>query len=207
MVAAQSAFSVQPADGFVGAAAGGDLAARSDETLLKAIAAGHQQAMRALYQRHSTPVYRFARRLVGDDAAAEDVTSEVFLDVWRRAGTFDGRSKVSTWLLAIARHKALDAARRRAFVPLDRAMRDRTEDGADDPEIVTHKKQVGAALRQCLARLSPAHREVVDLVYYHEKSVDEVAQIICVSPNTVKSRMFYARSHLSRMLADARLAS
>ena len=84
---------------------------RSDDDLIAAIACGDPQAMRLLYERHSLRVYRFACRLLSDRTAAEDVVREVFLDVWRNAGTFAGRSQVSSWLLAIARNKAIQTVR------------------------------------------------------------------------------------------------
>src|SRR4051812_8376179 len=85
----------------------------SDEALIERIADRDQLAMRALFGRHRTTLYRWLVRLVGDAALAEDLLSEVFLDVWRQAAVFEGRSSVSTWLLAIARYKALSARRRR----------------------------------------------------------------------------------------------
>ena len=65
--------------------------------------------MRTLFARHQTRIYRFVLRLLKNEAAAEDVVSEVFLDVWRQAGRFEGRSTVSTWLLSVARFKAISA--------------------------------------------------------------------------------------------------
>jgi len=73
------------------------------------IAAGDRVAMRVLYARHHLRVYRFLLRIVNDAAAAEDLTSDAFLDVWKNAGRFEGRSQVSTWILSIARYKALAA--------------------------------------------------------------------------------------------------
>src|ERR1700674_1953989 len=85
----------------------------SDKALIARIAGGDQLAMRTLFVRHQTALYRWLRRIVRDEALAEDLLSEVFLDVWRQAASFQGRSSVATWLLAIARHKALSARRRR----------------------------------------------------------------------------------------------
>src|SRR5262245_56689699 len=76
-----------------------------DEVLIRRIANGDPLAMQVLYARYHVRVFRFAVRLVRDEATAEDVISEVFLDVWRQAGRFEGRSMVSTWLLAIARSR------------------------------------------------------------------------------------------------------
>src|SRR5215475_6180029 len=84
-----------------------------DEVLIGRIANGNRLAMQVLYARYHVRVFRFVVRLVRDEATAEDVISEVFLDVWRQAGRFEGRSTVSTWWLAIARFKAISSLRRR----------------------------------------------------------------------------------------------
>src|SRR5436305_1789852 len=122
----------------------------SDQALVEKIAGGDRLAMQALFGRHHVRVYRFVLRLVGDSTVAEDVVSEVFLDVWRQAGRFEARSQVSTWLLAIARFKALSALRRRKEVEIDDATAAAIPDSADDPEIVAQKKDRGAVLRECL---------------------------------------------------------
>jgi RNA polymerase sigma-70 factor (ECF subfamily) len=172
----------------------------SDELLIARIAEGDRLAMQVLFARHHVRVYRFVLRFVRNEALAEDLISEVFLDVWRQAGKFEGRSAVSTWLLSIARFKALSALRRKQDEELDDETAAAIEDHADDPEVALAKKDKGALLRECLSALSAEHREVVDLVYYHEKSVEEVAAIVGIPEATVKTRMFYARKKLSELL-------
>ena len=174
----------------------------SDEVLIARIADGDRLAMQVLFARHHVRVYRFVLRLVRNEATAEDLISEVFLDVWRQAGRFEGRSAVSTWMLSIARFKALSVLRRRTDDELDDAMAEQIEDQADDPETTLAKKDKGSVLRECLTRLSAEHREVIDLVYYHEKSVEEVAGITGIPEATVKTRMFYARKKLSELLKE-----
>src|SRR5437870_13493956 len=93
--------------------------ATSDEELIGRIASGDRLAMQVLFARHHVRVYRFVLRLVRDQTVAEDLINEVFLDVWRQANRFEARSAVSTWLLAIARFKALSALRRRPDEELD----------------------------------------------------------------------------------------
>src|SRR3954449_6232891 len=95
----------------------------SDESLIKRIAGGDKLAMQVLYTRHHVRVFRFVVRLVHDESMAEDLISEVFLDVWRQANRFEGRSQVSTWLLAMARNKALSALRRRSTEKWTRKLR------------------------------------------------------------------------------------
>jgi RNA polymerase sigma-70 factor (ECF subfamily) len=175
----------------------------SDEMLIRRIAQRDQLAMRTLFGRHRVPLYRWLLRLVGDEALAEDLLSDVFLDVWRQAAAFEARSSVSTWLLAIARHKALSARRRRLDAELDETIAASVADPADDPEAVLQNKTRADLLRHSSARLSPDHREVIDLVYFHGKSVKEVARIIGIATATVKTRMFYARKKLAEFVATA----
>ena len=174
----------------------------SDETLIRAIAAGDRRAMQALYARYSVRIYRFVLRLTNDRSLAEDIASEVFIDVWRGAEGFKVKSQVSTWMLAIARHKALSALRRRSDERLDENAT-AIADPADDAETTVHKRERSAVLQHCLSQLSTLHREVLDLVYYHEKSVDEVAEIVGAPANTVRTRMFYARKRMQTLLEAA----
>ena len=174
--------------------------ATSDEVLIGRIASGDRLAMQVLFARHHVRVYRFILRLVREETKAEDLISEVFLDVWRQADRFEGRSAVSTWLLAIARFKALSALRRRPDEELDEEAAEAIEDPSDDPEETLAKKDKSAVIRKCLEGLSADHREIIDLVYYHEKSVEEVAEIVGIPENTVKTRMFYARKKLAELV-------
>jgi RNA polymerase sigma-70 factor (ECF subfamily) len=175
----------------------------SDEALIGRIASGDRLAMQVLFARHHVRVYRFVLRLVRDESVAEDLISDVFLDVWRQAGRFEGRSAVPTWLLAIARFKALTALRRKPDEELDEEAAEAIEDQSDDPEVTLAKRDKSAAIRKCLTGLSAEHREIIDLVYYHEKSVEEVAEIVGIPQNTVKTRMFYARKRLAELLKAA----
>lgn len=175
--------------------------ATSDETLIGLVADGDNDAMRVLFARHNVHVFRFLLRFVADRASAEDLLNEVFIDVWRHAGRFEGRSRVLTWILAIARYKALASLRRPSFDKLDEDCSEMIEDPADDPETVVQKTDRNAILQDCLRQLSSAHREVVDLVYYHERSIDEVAEIIGLPQNTVKTRVFYARKRMAELMS------
>jgi RNA polymerase sigma-70 factor (ECF subfamily) len=176
--------------------------ATSDEVLLQLVADGDKDAMRVLFARHNVRVFRFLTRIVGNEATAEDLLNEVFLEVWRNAGRFEARSQVSTWILAIARFKALAAMRRRQHDELDDEASEMIEDTADDPELAMQKTERSALLQQCLKQLSIAHRQVVDLVYYHEQSIEEVAEIIGVPASTVKTRVFYARKRIAELMAE-----
>jgi RNA polymerase sigma-70 factor, ECF subfamily len=173
-----------------------------DQELIRLIAGNDKNAMRVLFGRHNVRVFRFVVRIVGNQEMAEDLVNEVFLEVWRNAGRFEARSQVTTWILAIARNKAIAALRRRPNTVNDDNVMAAMEDPSDGPEVAMQKSDRSAILRDCLAQLSPAHREIIDLVYYHERSAGEVAKIIRVPVNTVKTRMFYARKHLAELMAE-----
>jgi len=175
--------------------------ATSDEVLIGLVAKGDKDAMRLLFGRHNVRVFRFLIRMVGNEATAEDLLNEVFVHVWRTAERFEARSQVSTWILGIARYKALTALRSRSFDELEDEVAESIEDSSDDPETLMQKTERCAILQACLSQLSSAHREVVDLVYYHEQSIEEVARIIGVPQNTVKTRVFHARKRIAELMA------
>jgi len=173
----------------------------TDAALIEAVAGGDRGAMQALYARHHVRVYRFLLRLTNDASLAEELVSDVFFAVWRNAASFSGKSEPSTWMLAIARHKAFSALKRRPHERLTDEMANAIVDPADGAQAMIERDDRSAAIQACLARLSPDHREVIDLVYYHDKSVEEVAEITGVPRSTVKTRMFYARKCLAKLLA------
>src|SRR5881275_1896121 len=158
--------------------------ATSDDMLLESIADGNRTSMHILYCRHNVRVYRFILRIVRDATTAEDLVSQVFLDVWRTAGQFQRR-----------------------FEDIDQEDVRQIADGCDTPETSLDRSDTSAILRACVQKLSPAHREIINLVYYHEKSVEEVGQIIGIPQSTVKTRMFYARKQLAELLKGAGIDS
>src|SRR5947208_10245187 len=145
--------------------------ATSDEMLLESIAQGDRHSMHVLYSRHNVRVYRFVLRMVRDVTTAEDLVSQVFLDVWRTARQFQGRAQVSTWLLSIARFKALTALRQRRHEDIDQENVLDIADAADTPEASLDRSNTSAILRPCVAKLSPAHREMINRVHYDQESV------------------------------------
>jgi RNA polymerase sigma-70 factor (ECF subfamily) len=177
--------------------------ASSDASLMERIARGDRLAMEVFYARHHVRVFRFVQRLVQDQSTAEDLISEVFLEVWRHADRFEGRSTVSTWVLGIARFKALSTLRRRPVESWDEQTAKVIEDPADNPAIALEKKDTSMVIRRCLSALPARHREIIDLAYYHGKSLDEVAEIVGIPKNTVKTRMLRARMRLAGLLRGA----
>jgi RNA polymerase sigma-70 factor (ECF subfamily) len=168
----------------------------SDLEVLKQIANGDKRGLEMLYNRHSERTFKFLLRLTENRSAAEDLTHDVFLEVWKSAKRFEGRSSVATWILSIARHKALDSRRRQRTLT-EHDLPGRAE---PSPEVTVMQASSSDYMRECLATLSQEHREIIDLVYYHEKSVKEVSEILDIPEATVKTRMFYARKKLKEML-------
>jgi RNA polymerase sigma-70 factor (ECF subfamily) len=156
--------------------------------LIARIASGDRVAMRMLCARYQTPLYRWLMRLVKHEALAEELLNEIFLDVWRQAGPFG--TSVSTWLFASARRAALAAPQRRTT--------------AQDRVVVAAPAAPdrAARIRHSLPKLSPEHGEVLDLAYYHRKSIEDVAAILDIPKATVMARMDAARQGLAA-LAEA----
>jgi RNA polymerase sigma-70 factor (ECF subfamily) len=175
--------------------------ATSDEVLVGLIAHGDREAMRLLFARHNLRVFRFILRMVGNEVTAEDLVADVFVDVWRNAGRFQARSRAMTWILGIARFKALSALRQRYVHASGEDLDESIEDPGSNPEEIAQTVERSAILQTCLRQLSSAHREVIDLVYYQEQSIEEVARILGVPQNTVKTRVFYARKRIAELLA------
>ena len=142
-------------------------------------------------------------RLVRNEAVAEELTNEVFLEVWRSAGSYAGASSAATWILSIAHHRAVSSLRKRREESWDEDAAAALPDTEDNPEVVAQKADKGAILRRCLDALSPEHKGIIDLVYYHEMSITEASEVLKIPENTVKTRMFYARKRLSELLKDA----
>lgn len=174
-----------------------------DRLLLDAAAKGNQAALRALFMRHSDRIYRFAMRLTKSATIAEETVSDVFLEVWRNGKNFQGRSEVSTWLLGIARNKALSAAaaqRPSGELELDDAPDIAVMDQTDTPEESLVRQDRSATIQACLRQLPPAQRDIIDLFYLREKPLPEVVAIVGALQSTVKTRMFYARNKMAELL-------
>jgi RNA polymerase sigma-70 factor (ECF subfamily) len=171
-----------------------------DRQLMDRIVALDEAALRTLVARYHVRLHRYVARLTRNEAVAEEVINEVFHDAWRNARSFEGRSSAFTWLVSIAHNKSVSVLRKRREAEWDEEKASAIADDQDDPEVVTQKHDKGAQIRACMLELSPEHREIIDLVYYHEQSVGEVAAALAIPEATVKTRMFYARKRLGELL-------
>jgi RNA polymerase sigma-70 factor (ECF subfamily) len=173
--------------------------AAHEEGLLRRAARGELRAFEELFRIYHPRLARFVGRIVRSPELVEEVVDDTLLAVWRRADSYNGASQVSTWIFAIAYRKALKAFRR-----LDEPMEDRTEDiRADDqpgPEQALGRVQARAALLGAMEHLSPEHRAVVHLTYFHGIGYREIAEILACPVDTVKTRMFHARRRLKAAL-------
>jgi len=180
------------------------LKTRNDQQLIEAIAAGDMNAVTEFYQRHEARVFRYASSKLSDSFAAADILNDVMIDVWRSAGRFQGRSKVSTWLLGIAHNKVMDHWRKkggREFTEIDDSAVDDSPEV--NPEAALAAASDGKLLRLCLAKLKDEHREILHLIFFEDLGYNEIAEIINVPEGTVKSRAFHARAMMKKQLAHA----
>jgi len=174
----------------------------SESDLLAAVAAGQQSAFDQLYSLYEQRVFQYVCTLVYNSALAEEIVGDTMMAVWRGAGTFSHTSRVSTWIFGIARHKALDAMRRTG-----RQQREVDLDGIaelphteDSPLDGVHRKQVASLTQRALAGLSREHQEILRLVFYEELPYEEIAALLSIPTNTVKTRVYYAKQHLKQQL-------
>jgi RNA polymerase sigma-70 factor (ECF subfamily) len=169
----------------------------TDRQLLERTARHDGEAFGALYDRYSKPLYNYLLRLVGREGVAEELLQEAYIAAWNGAGRFRGRSKVSTWLFRIAHHKAVDWLRRVRPNPVEELERLPAD---DCPEAEAFEAWTAGRLRSALAELSPEHRAVLELTFYHGFSYREIARIVDCPVGTVKSRMSYAKATLRGIL-------
>jgi RNA polymerase sigma-70 factor (ECF subfamily) len=177
----------------------------SDEMLLELISQGDQQAFKQLYMRYQSRLIRHCARVLRDDLAqAADLVDEAMFDVWRSAGSFAGKSKASTWIFSIARNKVISWLRKTSDVSLeDETILETLIDPNADPYEDLAMDDVKEQLFRLMDQLSDEHREVIRLAYFEELSVKEVADLLGISENTVKTRMFYARKRMAQLLEKA----
>jgi RNA polymerase sigma-70 factor (ECF subfamily) len=171
--------------------------AASDHGLIALAAGGDAQAFAVLAERHVGLMYAVCQRITGDDQDAVDALQEALTDAWRRIGSFEGRSAVSTWLYRIAANAATDEVRRRAHRPeqADPAAGDLA--GAHDVEASAVTRSTVA---WALAQLPPQFRAAVVLREYHDLSYQQIAEVLGIPIDTVKSRISRGRQALAELL-------
>ena len=177
----------------------------SDDVLMELISKGDQRAFSQLYLRYQPRLVKYCARVLRDDIAqAADLVDEAMFDVWRSAENFAGRSKVSTWIYSITRNKMVSWLRKTSEMTLeDESILDAMIDPAASPHEELALDDMKQQLLRLMDQLTEEHREVIRLTYFEDKSVKEVAIVLDISENTVKTRMFYARKRLAQLLEKA----
>jgi RNA polymerase sigma-70 factor, ECF subfamily len=175
---------------------------RSDFELLAATARGRSNAFTILYARYERRIYQYVRTFVRQPSIAEEVVIDTMMAIWSGAQAFNRNSRVSTWILGIARHKAIDAVRKiknhTDHGSIDSA-RD-IEDSAEAPLAAVDRTYQQQFMLRAIARLSADHQEILRLAFYEGLAYEDIAAFLSIPDNTVKSRVFYAKQRLKVQL-------
>lgn len=173
----------------------------ADSSLLAAVAQGDAQAFERLYRRYHKPLAGFLFKLTGRAGLVEELIDDVMIVVWRKAHTFAGRSRASTWIMGVAYRTALKAIRKFGRMPT--TVEIQPDMAIDDvgPESGLVESERRDRVHRALDQLSPQHRAVVELTYFLGHTYAEIAEIVGCPENTVKTRMFHARKRLRGLLA------
>lgn len=173
----------------------------SDSDLLKRVAAKDMRAMEVIYRRHGSAVSAFIGRYVRDPAEVADILHNAMLDVWRNAHKFEGRAQPRTWIMTLARNKAVDHIRKQARVtPVEPTSETLEEIDTQNAEKIVAAAQDRARLRACVDKLPAAQKSVVHLAFFEELPYGEVAEVEGIPVGTVKTRIFNAKKLLMHCL-------
>ena len=176
------------------------VAAQDDARLIAQVVTGDLRAFETLYRLYHPRLSHFLIRMLRRPTLVEEVLNDTLLIVWKKAETYNGHSKVSTWIFAIAYRRALKALRR-VDEPMEDTFAEHRESGEPGPEQLLGRRQVSAVLTEALGELSHDHRTVVDLAYFHEMGYREIAEIMDCPVDTIKTRMYHARRNLRAALS------
>jgi RNA polymerase sigma-70 factor, ECF subfamily len=178
--------------------------ARSDQLLIERIAAGDERALSDAYDRFSTIVYSIARHILDDDADAEDVTAEVFLQIWQSASRFDAtRANAAAWVAVIARSRALDrvrARKRRTRLAQSIVQTAPAAQSVTLPDKAAEQDDLRAKVKGSLAALPPEQRQALELALYGGLTHSEIAEALDQPLGTIKTRIRSAMSKLRDVL-------
>jgi len=174
----------------------------SDETLVAAVAHGEERALELLIRRHGGWAARFAERLTGNAAMADEVVQNGFLKIWQKAGTWEGRSRFSTWFYRVLHNLAIDQlrAQRNDHDELDESLHDERA----GPQRLAERDQRDARVRAALATLPERQRLALVLSHYEGCSQAEAAAILGIGEGALESLLSRARATLRNALSDER---
>lgn len=178
-----------------------------DETLVRRIAQRDANAFAQLYDRHADLVYSVALRVLADPALAQDAAQDVFLRLWRNPAAYDAaRGRFVSWLVSVARNRAVDEVRMRGRRRLrevgDHASVDDPPDGrAEDPQVAVQVQADRLAVRRALAQLPPEQRVALEMAYFSGLTQQEIAEHLHQPLGTIKTRTRLAMKKLRSMLS------
>ena len=167
--------------------------------LIDGIANGDRASLAELYRALERQVYRFVLSKMNDPHEAADILQDVFIEIWRSAGRFEGRSAVKTWVFGIAFRKTIDAHRRKGRIDLTDTPPEEEDDSPDMASCIAASQEADH-VRACLETLSDGHRSVVALTFYEDLSAPEISDVIGIAEGTVRSRLHHAKRLLMRCL-------
>lgn len=176
----------------------------TDTILLQKISDGDREAFSELYKNYQPRLVKFCSRILKNDIAlAADIADEALIEVWKAAGTFSGKSQPSTWIHSIARFRLIGYLRKNKELLQDESSEwlNYEDDALLPDEEIAHQERSDQII-QTIGKLSDKHKEVIELVYFRELSIRDIALMLDISENTVKTRMFYARNHLKGILSN-----
>lgn len=178
----------------------------SDLTLLEEITDENKEAFKTLYNRYVRQVHSYIYKLTRDNKLSEEVTNDVFFEVWNSANKFQGKSKVLTWIFGIAHNKTMNEIRKRKEIPVD--PEEFTKEVSTDIQTdeIIMKKDRDEQMKAALDQLTPEHRTVVELTFLQGLSYSEIAEIMDCPVNTVKTRMYYAKEKLKEIFTSLGIA-
>lgn len=169
--------------------------------LVGRIARGDRPAFEALYRAYFPRLARFLQRMTRSSTLIEEIVNDTLLVVWRKADTFNGSSKVSTWVFAIAYRRACKALQA-LDEPVDPGADEQEGHDSDRPEWQFEQLRLAHAVDGALAALPVAQRTAFQLAFYHDMTYPEIAEIMACPVNTIKTRLFHTRKRLALLLED-----
>ncbi|WP_185964393.1 RNA polymerase sigma factor [Aliikangiella marina] len=168
-------------------------------SLIERIAEGQQGALERFYRLFESSVYRFALSKLNDPFDAADILNEVMMEVWKSAKNFQGRSKVSTWILGITNFKSIDRVRQKARKQTAE-LSDTIEDESPEFESLISAAQSEKQVNHCMSKLKDEFKEVIHLAFFEDLHYEDIAEIVECPAGTIKSRVFHAKNALKQCL-------
>ena len=176
------------------------MSAEKELELVRRVARKDRQAFEELYELYYRRLFGFLLRFTRRTDLVEEILNDAMFVVWQKATGFQERSRVSTWIFGIAYRKALKRIEHQGRLPQEVSLEDAGLSEKGGPDRTLQLRELKETLQAALDKLTPEHRAVVELTYYHGYSLREIADIVHCPVNTVKTRMFHARRRLREIV-------